>query len=259
MNKHARVEHNPHDYDKGTNLFARAVGHEKLSIISPAIRALFRRLSNVGQINKENARILDIGCGPFILSIPFLRDGIIVDGVDTSEEMLTVARKTVEDSREKLSATAPLDDVKLVSSMDLVDDESYDMAMMNFVHQCAPNKIALNKMFQKAAEKVKKGGHLIITGAHPEFLHLEHPCCEYDIKNDEELSDGDMYTGRIFDESGNATYELKGDYFWNIGTISDSAESSGFKLSSVNPVDDIETPYRDAESPAYFIMHLKRA
>lgn len=248
-----------HDYNKGTELFTRAVGHEKLSIISPAIRALFKRLSNVdNQIPSKNPRILDIGCGPFLLSIPFIRDGIHVDGVDTSDKMITVARKTLEDSKDKLPSTAPLDKVRLVSSMDDINEETYDVAMMNFVHQCAPSRIALNKLFQKAAEKVKPGGHLIITGAHPEYLHMSHACCEYDVKEGQSLQDGDMYTGRIFDETGKATYELAGDYFWSIDAITSSANSSGFRLSSVNPIDDIETPYREAQSPAYFIMHLRR-
>jgi len=248
-----------HNYDSGANLFARTVGHEKLSIISPAIRGLFKELAQNDQISQGGVNILDIGCGPFVLSIPFLRDGHHVDGVDTSEKMLAVAKKTLEASKKKLPDIAPLDRVKLVGNIDLIDDASYDVAMMNFMHQCAPNRVELNKIFQKAAEKIKPNGHLILTGAHPEFLHFAHACCEYDVDDSRKLNDGDKYTGRIFNEDGESTYELQGDYFWNIDTVSDSAKSSGFRLSSVSPIKDIETPYRKAKSPAYFIMHLRRS
>src|SRR5688572_30222331 len=43
------------------------------------------------------ARVLDIGCGPGQFSQYLMDRGFIVEGIDTSEEMLRIAREKVPD------------------------------------------------------------------------------------------------------------------------------------------------------------------
>ncbi len=250
-----------HNYDEGSGLFARAVGHEKLAIILPAIRSEFNRIVASNGFSPETDKVLDFGCGPFSLSIPFIRDLIHVDGVDSSLEMLNTAKETIEQWKPKFTAQAVeiMEQVKLTSSASEIRDEDYQLAMMNFMHQCASTPKELKRYFRDVSDKMKDGGHLIITGAHPEFLHNPHACCEYDVKDSSKLSDGDVYTGRIFNETGESVYELKSDYYWSFNAITEAANDGGdLRLISVTEVDDKETAARQANSPAYFLMHLRK-
>jgi ubiquinone/menaquinone biosynthesis C-methylase UbiE len=124
-----------HDYNRGARKFTQTVGHEKGAIISPAIQRVFKDLVNDNKFKPQNGdKILDIGCGPFLLAMPFIRDGIHVDGVDTSSEMLSIAAETIENAKPKLNGVSSrllrADKVKLVETMSEVRKNSYQMAMM---------------------------------------------------------------------------------------------------------------------------------
>tara|TARA_B100001750_G_scaffold196580_1_gene168816 strand:+ start:1126 stop:1938 length:813 start_codon:yes stop_codon:yes gene_type:complete len=249
-----------HDYDQFADKFAKAAGHEKREIIHPAIAQAFTSIAAHGHFNPKDDKIVDYGCGPFTLSIPFLRWGVTVDGVDTSSEMLKTARETLTSWREEFSPDAQrvADQVRLVQSAADLKKDDYQLAMMNFVHQCAPDVFSLRKMFGDVAGTLKSGGNLIITGAHPEYLHQPHACCEYDVEDSSILKDGQPYTGRIFDETGKSVYELKGDYFWSMNAIISSAAYHNFRFVSSTSINDVATQARKASDPAYFLMHLRK-
>lgn len=250
-----------HDYDRGSGLFAKAVGHEKLAILLPELRKSFNAVVASGEFIPEKDKMLDYGCGPFSLSIPFVRDLVHVDGVDTSGEMLKTAKQNIASWRPKFSEEAAklMSSVKLTSSINQLKNEDYGIVMMNFVHQCASDYKTLKRYFRDCADKMKPGAHMFITGAWAENLHKPHACYEYDITDSRALKDGDIYTGRIFDETGDSVYELQGDYFWSNNALSNAANDGGdLRLVTVTEIADKETGARKGDSPAYFLMHLKK-
>ena len=52
---------------------------------------IFRKL-----INQHPGRVLDVGCGTGRLLIPYLARGVDIEGVDSSEEMLSICRETAK-------------------------------------------------------------------------------------------------------------------------------------------------------------------
>jgi len=101
-----------------------------------------------------------------------------------------------------------------------------------------PDEKSLKEMFAQVAELLMPHGRLIITGAHPENLHIEHSCCEYDVDDPDKLNDGDKYTGRIYNEMGAPIFNLDGDHFWGLDTLQKTAESVGFKLKESKDIDE---------------------
>lgn len=256
-----------HDYDKRADLFASAVGFEKSSIIAPAIRHEFNTLVTKTHFDKACDKIIDIGCGPFLLSLPFLRDGIHVDGLDPSTEMLSIAKQAIEDAAPNLTSDAVQllndDKIKLVSEYEDLKENSYQLAMLNFVHQCAPSVKSLNTLFNKASTLLQEDGRLIMTGAHPDYLYDPHACCEYDISNKKtnaNLQNGELYSGHIYNEMGAKTYELHGDHFWSLDKLQSAAKQAGFETKGLVDINDKETTMRRAsKTPAYFIMTFKKS
>lgn len=248
-----------HNYDSGTGLFAKVASREKQEIILPAIRGQLDKIVSNSGLLREQHRVLDFGCGPFILSIPLLRSSFPVDGYDTSEEMVKTACQILDSSKKSLNGGAEIaNQTILTSELSDLKGRQYDVVMMNFVHQVASDKKSLKKLFRDASSYLKDGGYLIITGAHPDWLHKPHTCCEYDVSDPRTLNDGDLYTGRIVDSSGMVTYDLHGDHFWKKDTLITTAQSVGLSTGDVTDIDDKETFGREANDPAYFLMSFRK-
>ncbi len=249
-----------HDYGCNPALFTQAALAEKQSIIAPALLEAFTSAtpsdaSSVDRFDKDKHMMIDIGCGPFMLGIPFLRKGITVHGVDIEHEMLLQAQATLIQCGFNDSS------IKLYSDYSGIGKSRYKVGMMNFVHQCCADRESLTALFEQARYLISKGGKLLLTGTHPDYLHVPHSFCEYDVKDSSKMKDGDPYTGRIFDGMGNSTYELKGDYYWSINTITEVAKDVGFNLLEAKSVNDKTTLVSSrvaSESPAYMLMTFKK-
>jgi len=129
-----------HNYTEHASIFARAVGFEKSSIISPALSAEVEKIQTRGEFDPTKHKMVDIGCGPFLLALPFISDGIHVDGVDPSKEMLSIAESTISTARPNLNKAAKQlinsNRVLLVESPAELKKSDYKIAMLNFVHAC---------------------------------------------------------------------------------------------------------------------------
>lgn len=258
----AVTTHN-HSYDRHASDFARAASFEKSSIIGPEIQAEVEKVTERIVFRKGRHKIVDIGCGPFLLSAPFVREGFHVDGVDPSQDMLTVAKNTINLFENNIREVRPslLDGTKgirLVKTTKELKQNSYKIALLNFVHQCAPDEHSLVKIFEQAAGLLRENSRLIITGAHPDYLHEKHSCCEYDVTDPLTMNNGDAYTGRIFNDMGVPTYELSGDHFWSLDSLQHIASRTGFSVKELREIDDKKTTGRNAsKTPAYFLMSLQ--
>ena len=259
LNKIPGYDHNAaHNYDKNAQKFAGIAGLEKIKIY-PFIERAFNEAALNGSFDRQNDKILDIGCGPFLLALPFLRRGIAVDGVDSSKNMLKVAKDNLKKTNLGYVSN---DNMQEISSMRDVPCAEYGFAMMNFVHQCSPNRKSLDKLFQVAFKALKPGSTLYITGAHPDHLDVPHSLCEYDIDDVSTMKEGQRYTGRIYQQDG-TSYDLSGNHFWQIDSLKKAARKAGFNFSNgdVEKIEDVEvlSPVRQpSREAAYFGMTLTK-
>lgn len=231
-----------HDYNQKSEAFDRVADYEKRCIITPALKSVFNRLVHAGDFVVGMDKVIDIGCGTGHIMVPFLKDGIHVDGFDIASKMVDVAKGRLRRSGFYTSDIIVVDDYSSLGAGE------YAVGMMNFVQGCCPNKKSLFKLFSQANHPLRNGGRLIVTGAHPEHLHHKHSACEYDVVNARKLKDGAVVTGRLFSAEGTESYELTGGYIWKINTLVNAAKKAGFSLNSLEEIQDSELSSRRPKS-----------
>lgn len=249
-----------HDYNVNTTLFARISYRENMVIVFPAVETVFQRAIRDKSFNIEKDKILDFGCGAGTVSIGFLRNGINVDMFDPSTEMIKTADRILKEASFSNSTKDP--EYRLTDHIENFDNGSFAFAMMCFVHQIAESKKELTTLFEAVGQKIKNKGMLVIVGAHPSYLHIPHSSCEYDVINSDDLKDGDTYTGRLYDELGHSTYDLKCEHFWSVPTLISIAHKSGFSITAAEEIaDPISGVSRKSSKEPPFIMlsFLKKA
>lgn len=246
-------------YDAEPDSFMRAAGFEKTSIIAPVLRDIFELVVNDGKFEIGSDRILDIGCGPMLLALPFLTQGIEVDGIDTSENMLRTAARTLQGSHIRVNGRAVNVSVQnrtIASSKDVEPD--YAFAMMNFTHNTAHDFESLSALFKLASSAMKDGGRLVIVAAHPEYLHVPHAAYECDVDARAQLNDGDQYETRIYSDNNDVLFSVR-DHFWSTGSVIKAAEAAGLSFISADNIEDKDAMLRPASRlPAYQAMLFKK-
>jgi SAM-dependent methyltransferase len=255
---HAIEEDTPYDVDPDS--FMRAAGFEKTSIIAPVLREMFELVVNHGKFKVGDDRVLDIGCGPMLLALPFLTQGIAVDGIDTSPNMLLTAAKTLQGSKITVRGTPVKVNVhsRTIQSSDDVQPE-YAFAMMNFTHNTAKDFESLSSLFKLAAASMKVGGRLAIVATHPEYLHVPHAAYECEVGANDNLRDGDKYKTKIFGYNNDILFSVD-DYYWSTGSVIKAAESADLSLISADSIDDKDSMLRPASNlPAYQAMLFKKS
>ena len=246
-------------YDAEPDSFTRAAGFEKTSIIAPVLREIFELVVNDGKFEIGKDRILDIGCGPMLLALPFLTQGVEVDGIDTSENMLRTAARTLQGSRINVNGRPVKVNVqnRTISSSSDVEPQ-YAFAMMNFTHNTASDFESLASLFKLAASAMKDGGRLVIVAAHPEYLHVPHAAYECDVDSRAQLNDGDEYETRIYGYNNDVLFSVR-DHFWSTDSVIKAANAAGLSFISADNVDDEAAMLRPASRlPAYQAMLFKK-
>ena len=238
-------------YNDSAKQFADAVMFEKAAIIAPALQRAFERAVHWdNNFDPQKDKIIDIGCGPFLLALPFLTKGIHVDGVDIAPNMLEQAQKTLA-----RNANVPVNGTRLVDNFNNLAKGAYSFAMMNFVHQCCVNRSELDALFRQANELLKAGSSLVLIGSHPDFLHVPHSACAYNVAHGKRLADGELYTGTIYNYQADETFDLKGDYYWSKKTLLEAGRGAGFEVEVVEPIEDLPSLRRPkSKEPAYIMM-----
>jgi SAM-dependent methyltransferase len=256
-----------HNYDDTASAFdVAAVGEKRLIVRS--LRREFTTAVEDGAFDRENDRMIDIGAGTFLMGLPFLRSGVKIDALETSPGMLQVAARTLGLLPNSGSIQVKNDTISSYEDIERLG--GYKFGMMNFVHQCAPDRESLGELFKMAGALIKPGGRLVIVGTNPHNLHLRHTYCEYDVKPDmttgeiahdritrEPLTDndgnpvkrietcepllkeGDRYNGVIKSELGDKRYPVT-DHFWKIKSLIAAAKDHGFVIPEGRAPMDID-------------------
>lgn len=238
-------------------VFADAGWCERNAIILPALIEAVEEIVRQGNFSRSEDRILDIGCGPFVLGLPFLRKGYMVDGIDTSEHMIRVAREKVE---KEANPNLILANLSAYERPEELPVNAYGMAWLHFVHNCCPNEGSLGKLFQQAHRVLRPGGTLVMIGNHPNYMHRPHSSYEiYDIRENEIPADGKIIRGRLFKADGTSGFELSGDYYWSLATVMKKAIESNLIPETLESIKDKDTTARQGSGgPAYFMMQLRK-
>jgi SAM-dependent methyltransferase len=112
------------------------------------------------QLLPKKARLLDLGCGTGLSSLPYLQAGHSVIGLDLSKEMLTKARALPFENLLLGSFSQPLplndaqfDAVQILGAMDFVTD--------------------LVRLFNEIARVLKEGGYFLVTLPLPLSAEME--------------------------------------------------------------------------------------
>lgn len=237
--------------------FKEAIFFEKTAIIAPALKKVFGRAVRDGIFDIRKDRIVDIGCGPFLLALPFLNDGVYVDGIDITPNMIVQAKETLEAA--DFDGKINKESIKLVTEYNKLASKSYAFAMLNFVHQTSRTEESLTKLFKNAHDLLKPGGTLVLTSTHPDYLHIPHAAYECDVKDSAALKDGDKFGGWLYDSSGKKAFRLDGDYFWSVRGLHTAAFNAGFDPGTTEEVDDHPTLWRKkSDAPAYLMMTFRK-
>mgnify|MGYP002079380116 CR=1 FL=1 len=255
---HSLEEDTPYEVDPDS--FTRAAEFEKTSIIAPVLREMFGLVVNDRKFKIGEDRVLDIGCGPMLLALPFLTQGVEVDGIDTSPNMLLTAAKTLQGSKINVRGTPVKVNVhtRTIESSNDVKPE-YAFAMMNFTHNTAKDFESLSSLFKLAAASMKVGGRLAIVATHPEYLHVPHAAYECEVGANDNLKDGDQYETKIFGYNNDVLFSVR-DHFWSTSSVIKAAEAAGLSFVSADNIDDKDSMLRPASNlPAYQAMLFKKS
>ena len=237
--------------------FAAAVGFEKSAIIAPALTKAFSKAVHDHNFSPENDKVIDIGCGPFLLAMPLLRDGIHVDGVDITTDMITQAQHTLD-----LAIVHPDIDraaIQLATDYAELTPGSYQFAMLNFVHQCCDTRQSLVDLFSQANDLLKPGGRLVVMACHPDYLHAPHAAYACNVDRNKPLKDGDAYGGDIYSEYGRAAFRIEDDHYWSSHTVQKAAEEAGFQVRNIEDIEDKSNIARKGSvAPAYLMFTFSK-
>jgi SAM-dependent methyltransferase len=243
------------DWDQTASVWGDIVGHEKDQILGPALVAKMKGIQVSGAFDIVHSRALDWGCGFGSLMASLLRAGFKTDGYDTSPAMVAAARNTLTNAQGHLSAVSGFVPT-ITNNLVELPQATYKMALLSFVHQCAPNKTALKNVLNDVGSYVEPCGHLIMIGAHPHKRNLSQPhsSCEYDWPKRRNLNDGDKYSGRIFNGDGAKVVDLVAERYWSLRTLKATLRRVGFGDITIQPIADVASKGRPASTTAPFFM-----
>ena len=107
---------------------------------------------------KKGDRVLDLACGQGVFSRYLASKGMLVEGLDSSEELIQYAR-----SRSKPSIKFHVADAR---QSEAFEEEQFDAAACILALQ---NMESLEPVFQNAARWLKPGGRFVFVTTHPCF------------------------------------------------------------------------------------------
>lgn len=198
----------------------------------------------------EGKEVLDAGCGEGYVTRDLGEVAEKVVGIDSSEEMIDLARAQSEKSNEEYKVL----DIREVDQM----EGKFDIVVMSAVLNYFTSE-ELPAVFERLRKVVTRGGEIIIAGGNPytiarrkssKWLKHEHVS---DIEEDDflelDIRSGDEYIDGGF-------------YFWGLGRLFDAALENGFSIKEfrdMNPTPELleEHPSLEREKYMFFLLFLE--
>lgn len=143
------------------NLIAEKYSEQLLNYNQDSINAYFKHFNN---LSLKDKKVLDMGCGDGYDLAQLSKKGAIVYGLDSSKEMVRLARKknpkgTIEIGR--------FDEIPY-------DDKNFDFVISKWALQTAAE---IEPIYEEITRVLKPGGKLIYLACHPlrQFLEKKRP------------------------------------------------------------------------------------
>ncbi|CAJ0591139.1 unnamed protein product [Cylicocyclus nassatus] len=204
-------------------------------IVAPTIA---RALEDWSLINQK--KVLDVGCGTGSIGHDILENGALeVVGLDSSKEMIEIAKNTYKDDRHKFLQMSVLD-------LDL--SHEFDVAVSFFVLQFMKDKEELFKAIRNIFESLKETGILVaivpngVKDFNPKREEGQKFGAAINLESDSNLYDGRRLSVEFF-SNGEVVGSSKVTFFFN-ETYEQVLKEAGFKkvefLSPVISADGIE-------------------
>lgn len=215
--------------------FSDSADHEKDVILAPALIKILQEKFTI------KPKILDFGCGPFMIGSKLQKEGYDTDGFDIDKKMINAAGNNNNGGHLFFEiSTVP---------------SSYGVVLMSFVHQIASNEqILKNQFLRPAISKLMEGGALLIVGAHPDWMGTPHSSMLCQPNQRREFSEVDA---TIFSSDGKNIFKPIGDHFISIQALKSYLSQLGFLKFEQIDIPDVESAYRPAstaDKPAYFAL-----
>lgn len=109
--------------------------------------------------NVEGKKVIELGCGGGQNCIALAKKGAVCFGIDFSEEQIEYARKLARKNKVNISFV-----VGDIENLNMVEDESQDIAISAFAFCCVQN---LDRTFKETYCILKKGGIFVLSLGHP--------------------------------------------------------------------------------------------
>lgn len=165
--------------------------------------------------------VLDYGCGDGQVCIVLASNGVGVIGVDNSEEMINLAK---ERNSHKLIRYYKNND----SELDVIPDNSVDVAMANFVFLTIDKRDVIKRICREILRTLKSGGKFIICTNGPNSLN--HKYISYSIIADNKCIDGNGYPNKVKLHAPNGNKIEFTDYYWSPSDYEEILTAVGFNV-----------------------------
>lgn len=248
-----------HSYVNGCAVKTAAALLWEKNMLAPSLKMVFDEVSRNVSFNKSRQRVVSIGCGAAHDSVPLLRDGVIVDGVDRSSSMLAIAEDNIRGDDEIPDSVKS--EIRLVKEASLLGRCGYAIGTMNFVHQGANTQEELAGLFWESSNLIERGGYLIVVGEHPDYLNKKHSLYKCTTVIEEPLRDGDRYKSAIINPATREQHHFAGSAtYWSTTALDRAAFASNLVLSIRRDIEDPHICTRGSDGfPGYQALVFRKS
>lgn len=193
----------------------------------------------------KDSSLLDLGCGPGLVSITFHKEGLSVTGVDISEQMIKLAQ-----------TQNPGPTYIHINGTKFRSEKPFDIIVSNMVVCNIPDIKTLNEIFLSCFENLKIGGKAYITNHATDFQRT----CDYGfakVKYPDEVTEG----CKISVELKNLDNTWIGpftNYHWSKDRLISVASKNGLVLQDIISLKSVNQQDKFPEKGKYFLYVFER-
>lgn len=207
--------------------------------------ALFKQIGNV-----KNKKILDIACGPGILTVSLAQQGGICVGIDYSEKLIKIAQNLAK--QKNLNIDFRVMDVREIENLQM----KFDLVTIALLLPHLSTKNDIKQVIRNVANVLNNKGRLIVAEPHPSFDFYMRE--RFSKGNFNYFKSGLPYQFEM-DIRGNSL--VSEAYHWTLEDYTSVIEEAGLVISTIKepqllPGAKIDKVWYDNRKryPAYIIL-----
>ncbi len=192
--------------------------------------------------------VLDYGCGTGTFSRFLQSNGAIVTGVDVSDNMIEVAKKSSSDAIAFHSISS--------GDLDFLADNKFDFVVSNFVLCTVSSLLEISLILNQIYRVLKKTGRFVFMNSNwdksngREFISFKLDYCN-------DLVSGNPVTATIKSKPSIVLH----DFFWSIRDYKGMLKESGFRILDLKEMtadSDVIDWLDEREFPPYYVISARK-